>query len=399
MKKEYRICWPFFVFSLALLTLVAKNAVSQTYPPAQGPPLPENEVSRWLRTSQIINTMKDSIQVMLDSLNAEISRDAESTGIQAHLSFTATTHEPLMSTTKYPDRPNENIVWIPFIISYDVTGIRYHGVFYFSRKISQSIDVLVSCNNWFTNQGKLRITFNADRPHLEGPSFSEEVLNFFISHTLTDKVDNKLRQKLPNAITTIIDLHVIGKCNCLGVYAGEGPDYDDGWIEYYEKRLLPPPSVSIINVPLVTVTFESIKRLPAHTTDLDILYNEVEDIQLVFYANQKNRTAQLLAMREGDERNLMMEVVRVGKLADNASLVLICNVEQLSFSAKDTQFKVFTSKHNFGKGTKKITVKKTYWEPPQPINGGMSKPTLIPVDAYEITVRIAAEKESFRKER
>ncbi|MCI0698836.1 hypothetical protein L0337_43400 [candidate division KSB1 bacterium] len=392
MKKEYGIYWSFLVLrlSLVLLTVTAGTTVSQDYPPAQGPPL-QVLPSPFVPMRLLINIMNDSIQVAVDTVNARISRQANSTHVRAHLSFTYTTHKPYMTTTQHLDRPNENILRIAFSIIYYVTDIRFYGVPYFSRQLGQSIDLLVSCNNWFTNQGRLRITIQADRPNLKGESLPEEALNFFMANTLSNLVDNELRKILPNAFTAFFDLPESGAlfdpaCNSLGAYPGTGPDYTDGSINYRKTNIPLPPISTIYDA---SVTFQSIKRLPARTLSLDVLYNEVEDIQLVLYANQTIRTAQLLGMREGDERNLIMETAGLGRLGDNASVVLICNVEQLASPHKDTRFRVFTKENNFGNGIQKIIVQKTYWESPRPLpNGRVGKPTEIKVDAYEIIARI-----------
>jgi hypothetical protein len=367
---------------MVLLAMAAGTAASQNSPPAQGPLVAEEPFS-FLPTFVIINQVKQTIQSTLDSINHRTDSLADSTGIQAHVSFTSTTYMPAMSTTQYPDRPNENVVRIPFIVTYDVTGIRYHGLPYFSRQLGQSIEVLVSCNNWFTNQGQIRATGRADRPYLDGTSAGEDVLNFFIAHTLTDLVDSKIRHGLSDAVTSVTDS--LGDCNRLGVTPGTGPAYTDGSINF--KKVLVRPHLAM---PFdASVTFEKIKRLPAHTLTGEVLYNQVEDIQLVFYANQALRTAHLEDLKEGEERTLSMGPVELGPLGGSASLVLICNVEQLTSFQRDTRFSVFTKETNFGNGTQTIVVQKTYWQPPQRLpDGRLTKPIEQHVNAYEITARI-----------
>ncbi len=364
--------------------------MSEGYPPALGPPLPD-EPSSFLPTALIISMVENAIKDIVDGLNAEIRADADSTHIQANVNFTLTTHDARMSVTQYPDRPNENVVRIPFMVSFDVTGIKYLGVPYFDRKLGQSIEVAVYCMNWFTDQGKILIVFHADKPYLDGLSFSEEALNFFIVHALADAVDSKLRQKLPDGVLQVASLpdelleflRETDDCNCLGVTPGTAPTYTDGRIKWKKAHVRPViPTASD-----ASVTFESIKRLPAHSPS-GVLYSEVEDIQLDLYVNHTLRTVQLQGVREGDERDLVVEPVGLGR---DALLVLICNVGQLSSSQKDTGFKVFTEETNFGYGTQKIIVTKTYWDQPQRLpDGSLTKPIEIHVNAYEITALIKA---------
>lgn len=372
------------ILPLLLVAVGARGASGQGYPPAQGPLLAVEPFST-LPTFAIINQVKTTIQTQLDSINARIARDSDSADIQAHVSIAElTTYKPAMETTQYPDRPNENIVRIPFIVSYDVTGIRYHGLPYFSRKLGQSLEVVFACHNWATGQGRMRATGRADRPYLDGTSFGEGVLNFFIAHTLTDLVDSKLRAQLPGALTSISDS--LGACNRLGVTSGTGPSYTDGSINFKQVRGPRPLPTALDG----SVTWQKIKRLPARRLGGAVLYQEVEDVQMVLYANQSGQSAELLEMREGEERMLNLQPVNMGRLGD-AGLVLIANVEQLGSFHRDVRFSVFTQATTFGHGTQKLVVTKTYWMPPQHLpGGGLTKPMEHRVDAYEITVMVDA---------
>ena len=184
-----------FLLIISAIVLFDTAVFAQAFPPAQGPPPTPNN-NKGLPMTVIINKLKRDIQTVCDSTNAQIARDAAASGIQAHLSFTPTVFVPTMSTTTLPDRPNQNVILNRFIIKYDVTGIRWHGIPYFSRELGQSIDVFTSCQNWFTNKGFLAFTSVVQRPYLDGTSFAEEALNFFISHKLADYVDSKLRARL-----------------------------------------------------------------------------------------------------------------------------------------------------------------------------------------------------------
>ena len=378
--KAWNLRGCLFVVTLCFFSM---NVFSQGFPPAQGPPPPADPFSTFA-TSVIINFLKTTIQTTIDTINAQTIRDAESSNIQAHLSFTLQTFAPGMSTTTYPNRPNQNGVRIAFIVSYDVTGIRYHGIPYFSRKLGQSIELFVSCNNWFTDHGTLAITSHADRPYLDGSSFAEEALNFFIAHTLTDLVDAKLRARLPNGSNSFTPIPT-SPCNCLGVTSGAAPNYTDGSINF-KKVNRPVVPESVLDA---TVTIQSIKRLSARVGGAPY-YKEVEDIQLEFYVNQTMRVAQVTGMREGDERALSLQTVTVPHPGPNSMIVLIANVtQQPLLSQSDTRFYVFKKDVNFGSGTQQLIVTKTYWEPPQRLpDGSMTKPIQGQVDAYQVTVLI-----------
>ena len=368
---------------LAVLCLFAAHAFGQ--PPAQGPPPPPPPALPFA-TSILVNFVKTNIQTTLDEVNAKIVRDADSTGVRAHLSFTLKSFKPGMSTTTFPNKPNENIVRIAFMISYDVTGIRYHGIPYFSRKLGQSLELHVSCNQWFTNAGTLAVTTRADRPFLDNKSFAEEALNFFIANTLTNLVDSKLRARLPSGSNSVNPIPT-SPCNCLSVNSGTPPNFTDAEILFKK-----------VNKPIIaqtvgggSVTIQSIKRLKARPlAGGGPLYQESENIQLEMYVNQTLRTAQLNSMREGDIRTLNIPVVPVSRPGVNGTIVLIANVTQLQSFQNDTRFAVFGRNVGFGNGTQKITVPKIYTEPPRRLSDGtMTKPTIRQVDAYEVTVTVA----------
>jgi hypothetical protein len=371
------------------LFLLATHVFGQ--PPAQGPPLPPPPALEFAN-SVIINFVKTTIQTTIDTVNAKIAHDADSTGVKAHLSFSITTFKPGMSVTTFPNRPNENVVRIAFMVSYSVTGIRYHGIPYFSRKIGQSIELNVACDNWFTNTGILAVRTRADRPFLDNNSFAEEALNFFIAHTITDLVDSKLRARLPNGTSSNTPIPT-SPCNCLGVKSGSAPSFTDGTILFKKlKTANIPPSVSN-----ATVTIQSIKRLRARALPGNtLLYKEVEDIQLEVFVNQTIRTTQLPGMREGDVRTLNLPKVVEPHPGSNGMIVLIANVAQQPLLQTDTRFAVFKKNVSFGNGTQKLIVPKTYIEPAHRLpDGRMSKPIFHEVDAYEVTVLISTSNIGF----
>jgi hypothetical protein len=370
---------------ILMICFSSTGLFSQGFPPAQGPPLPPDPPLQFA-ASVLINFVKTTVQTSLDTINAQIARDADATGIQAHLSFSLKTFAPGMSTTTYPNRPNQNVVRIPFIVIYDVTGIRYHGIPYLSRTLGQSIELLVACNNWYTDQGALAIMARADRPYLGGNSFAEEALNFFIAHTLSDLVDSKLRARLPNGSNSITPI-TTSPCNCLGVTAGTAPNFTDGAVNFKKVNRLMPVETAVG----ASVSVKSIKRLSARVNAAPY-YKEVEDFQLELYVNQTLQVAQVTGMREGDVRDLSLPAVTIPQPGPNSMIVLIANIaQQPLLSPTDTRFNVFKKNVNFGNGTQQLIITKTFWEPPHRLpDGRMTKPTQRQIDAYQITVNIKA---------
>ncbi len=360
-------------------------------PPAQGPPLTSNN-NKELGIFVLMNVIENTIQKNLDTVNAQTARKKDSTGVGAHLSYTYKVFQPQMTSTTLLDAPNENEVHIPIIVTYTIDNISWHGIGFFSRTISQSIDVYVTCKNWFTSQGALNIYTKADRAFIDGHSFGEAALDFFIGHSLTDYVDSKIRASLPGALQTATQIGS-AQCNCLGLDPGtnQSNHYKDGTIKFeYRKPIFDGGgSTNILNT--IDVNLLSIKRLTAHSfPDNSALYKPVEDIQLVFYVNQTSKVAHIAQIKEEEVRTLNLGNISFTKPANNGSTVIIAKIDQEpGLNQSDSGFDVYYKDKNFGGGIQKLVVTKFYWQPPQHLpGGGMTKPTKIIVPAYELTVNI-----------
>lgn len=380
------------LFGLLLLlnTLLMQTLLAQ--PPAQGPPPPTAPIIE-LGTFIIINTVENSIQTTVDSTNARIQRDKPTSDVNAKISFSYKVFKPSMSVTTLPDKPNQNVVRIAFMVTYDVTDIRYKGIPYFSRKINQSIEVITSCKDWFTNNGLLNVSANIDPPYLDNASFAEQALNFFIGNTLLNYVDSKIRNTLPGAMRTSSNIPT-SPCNCLSVNSGtEAQRYTDGAILFALKKGPRPPiggGTTVFNN--ASVSLMKIKRLQARSFPGNaILYNEVEDIQFEFFANHTARVVSLTGFRENQEKTFNLPTIIFSKPKDDEMVVLIANIEQLPLTSakKDTRFAVFKKVNSFGNGTQKLIITKSFWTKPERLpGGGMSKPREVKVNAYELTVQV-----------
>jgi hypothetical protein len=75
----------------------------------------------------------------------------------------------------------------------------------------------------------------------------------------------------------------------------------------------------------------------------------------------------------------------------NNTIVVIANIQQKPLlSPSDPSFAVFRNINNFGNGTQKLVVRKSYMEPAHRLpDGHMSKPLKNWIDAYEITFQVS----------
>jgi hypothetical protein len=371
-------------FSYCLISFSAK-----AQPPAQGPAATDAQANG-LSMKFILNAFETAVQTQIDSLNTSIANTEGSTHVAAHVSYSYKAFPPYMTQTLFADRPNENQIRMSLMATYDITGIRWHGIPYFSRTIYQSIDIYTSCTNWSSNNGSLNFTFVAQQPYLDGNSFGEDALNFFVAGVLSDFVDSKLRGRLSSSLKTVAD--PLAKCNCLGVIPGtdQNDHYKASEIRFQLKagRVHVIDNASVLNTE--TVTVQSIKRLAAHDNTGTVLYKPQEDIGLQLYINQTLKIIPVGIMNENDTKTFNGITVSFPKPKDDNMLVLIANIVQQDNSYMvDSQFGVYKKEDNFGNGTRKLTISKYYWQQPVHLpGGGVTKPIKITVSAYEITFLI-----------
>ncbi len=369
------------------LFLLSMGPLLKAQPPAQGPPATDAN-GEALGISLISGIIKAQLDNLIQITNTDIQNNSGQTKVKATLSYTMKMYKPAMSSTQVMDSPNEQVVRIPYSIEYTIKDIKYKGIPYFSRKLHQSITVFVSCNQWFSNNGNLKARFNADRPVLDEASFAEEALNFFIGNTLLDFVDNKIKTLLPPPMTQVFDAPTF-RCNCLGVNSGTSPKYEDSEILYQLQNI--PPELTTNN--LITIKLDNIRRLAAKDDNNKTLYAESEDLQLVFYANNKEQVFQLQNMKEGDVHAFEAETMIASKKRSKDRLVLIGRLDYTSLGqfVTESNFKVFQKSANFGNGKQKLIIKKTYFSKPFKLpNGNMSKPKELKRDAYELNFTITS---------
>ena len=354
------------------------TAIAQ-YPPAQGPPTVSGsnirELPVSLFTSILTATIKDSI---LPKANNDIKAANPPMEIKLALS-SLKLRGPYRTQTEYTDQPNQFIIRIPYNIDFELQINNFPN-----RHLYENIELIFSCDHWFALAGgNLSASLKADKPYVGGPSITEQILNAFLANFLSPYVENKISANLPAAVRQKISLSGFNtQCNCLGIY-GATPPYNFAALQYQFKRS-PRTLPSIMNS--INVSVSSIKRLPAKNYEQNtILYDSIENIQLELFANQQMKSFNLPGIREGQQLSLPENTIQVNRPAAGSSLVIIANIVQQNFQ-KDSRFVVYTAADNFGSGTKKLVVKKSFNSPPKRLpNGQMTKPQRIEVDAYEIT--------------
>ncbi len=370
---------------IALILLFGLLTPGQAQPPAQGPDAPGANSSS-LPGAIFTGLVKAKVEEVLTSTNEDL---AARNDFRARLSYSFTEYNPRILATQYTDRPNQRYVQIPFIFTYTVSDIKKHTAlgwigYPWTRKISQSIEINISCNRWFAQTGELMVSAHGDAPYLEaGHSISEQAVNAFLNGWLPDYIDSKIRAKLRSMSFSTSSMGLGSNCNQLGV-ATIAQGFPFNSIEY---KVLPRPKFDLPTFDNVTVKVLKIKRLRAQANGQP-LYQAVENIDVDFYVNQQFGKAGSFTMSEGDEAALTPAPISFRRPANTQNLVLIFNVRQANSPwTVDSNYTVHTAPQNFGHGTQTVKVYKSYWMPPRP---PINKPLKVSLPAYEITYEVNA---------
>jgi len=179
-----------------LLAMLLQSALFFQYsfsqaPPAQGPQpvrggATVKELPFFLFNNLLNNLLRDSI---IPSINQNIKNANPPVGIT--VSYSLTPRRPSMDQTQFIDHPNDKVVSLGFNINYQL-----HINNFPDRKLFQSLQLILACPNWFEpSGGKLQLSVVADPPYLDGPSFTEQAINFFVGNWLTPFIDGKIKKQ------------------------------------------------------------------------------------------------------------------------------------------------------------------------------------------------------------
>lgn len=311
--------------------------------------------------------VKTKVQEIVTSTNELLKANGQSPRVELLL---VRVHQPTRVATENTDSPNQWFVKIPMNIRLKVTLSVVSD-----RQINIPLDVNVSCQDWHTNSGKIRVTARPGPISVDGGNILEEVVR------IRDYVDGRVKSHLPNLGQINPGLDITLPCATIGVSPGEPPDYRFGFIAYNKPARIP-PFAGTRPVPSVEVRFRKLKRLSAHG-----LYQPVEEIRLEAYANQTSRQSPILTMREGDELNLNFPPFSVKTDAVDL-LVVIANInQQPNGLPQDSAFDAWPKSMNFSPGLHTLRIAKVDWESPGP---GRPKPTARRVPAYELTYEVVS---------
>ncbi len=377
---------------------IQNQAVMHAVPTPIGPPDPTAPIKE-LPIHLLITNLKDAqgnnigVRGQVDRVVALVNANmAQQTSVRAKISVESFKEfGPNMSATTYTDRPNHRFVRIPYMVGFRIYDVQKTvagswvstGV---TRHLSQSIGIHMFCDRWETGKGSLKLTTKIDRPYMEpNQGTVEQIVDFFLNGHLTDFIDSIVRQQIAAIPITNGSTNLNLDCNALGRQAGDLNTPTDDLVLYsYHQSTNPGPLGQTI-FGQISLTLQSVKRLPAHDLSGHPLYAASEAPILDVFANQHSNRVQLPMLVEGQQVPVNAAPILVPK-SGLTSLNVLMNIQVPNQTHSDSATRVYGQNVGFGNGTQTIKVQKSYWTKADPRTG--AKPQQLFVDAYEVTFRI-----------
>lgn len=368
--------------SILLMFSICTGIKSQInpYPPAQVPP-PANgnggiEVQAYPLSNYLNVYIRDTI---LPAVNEQV-RVAGMALI--YVTHTFEEGKPYMSQTSYTYQPNEKRVIIPFEIKYklNIAGLP-------DRYLRQSIKIISYCKNWsIPGGGKTEMQVDAEKPQLIGESLTEQIINAATFNNLTNFINKKINENLPNAInislSSVIPQLNNFRCNCISLNQAPTQLVKDTWVTFqYNTATQAMPGNRY------SVSIKKIKKLSITDLQDQPLFTTPENLQLTYFINQNGGNASFSGIGPGQEK-FFPENNFITKPEPGGNIVIIASISR-GGSGKDAGYIVLDNANNFGIGTKKIIIQRSYTTNPSTLeNGTTVKGGEVKANAYEITVEI-----------
>jgi len=316
----------------------------------------------------------------------------------AIITATKKRYSPWLFQTLYPDRPNDHVALVSYFVIYNLSQIwGCSGPvcfdYPFSRTVSQSIDLYISCDGWQTGTGGLAVT-SVLAPAYMDPDHSvleDTLFGILWNNVVPNYVDSRIRsalstfgagtKKKPLGTTDSNGVFQPMVCNRLGVTSfSDAPALESINFDYVRPPRFPPLALNQITVRVIQV-----RRLTVHDTWGSVIRYATENPQLEFYAGYSKLVLTLPPMLEGQIYFApSTATLSVPVPPNTGQLVLIATMWELTHNIRDPMFAVFDKNTNFGSGIRALNTPKIWFE----LNPIFRKPLLMRANGYEVTVQI-----------
>ncbi len=359
--------------SILICSVLAIPTWAQSTTPPSPPigPTSYRSDQKQIGVGLISSLVKGKVNEIIKNVNDTLAARGESIRVEF---LSHRVNKPMRVATEHTNRPNQWFVKIPMNI-----GLNINIPVVADRQVYIPLDINLSCENWHTGNGTLRIIAQPGPISVEGGNILEEIIR------IRDLIDNQVKSNFPRPSFIDATPGTPPPCATIGTSPGEPPDYRFGFIAYDPPQRIRPIGGVVRALPSVEVTFLKLKRLRARSFRGGVLYNPTEQIVLEAYANHSARQSPVLTMNEDQEVSLSFPpfVLPSGGLE---TLVIIANInQQPNAQPQDSAFNAWPRSMNFSPGMHTLPITKVYVMPAGP---GRPKPSFVRVPAYELTYNV-----------
>jgi hypothetical protein len=361
-KRSQQAIW-LIVIAVILPLIFVRSGYSQT-PPAIGPDSYHSD-QKQIGVGILTGFVKTTLNGILSDTNAALR--ARGTSAHVDLVLPLTVASPFRLTTENTNRFNQYYVKLPMIVAFhlSIPGTS-------DRQISYPLDLNVSCDQWFTGNGAVKVLASVGPPSVEGGNLVEDAL------FIRDHINTMIRNYLPQ-IAALAQTIPNARCMTIGASPGNGTFDPFAFIAYDPPARRPIATGPAL--PRLEVTFLRLKRLQARGNG-QVLYSPVENVMVDAFANYVERQSPYLTMREGDDVALNIPPV-IFNAPLLKSLVIVVNLNQQNGSLGSTFAASALSDGSTG-GQHVLQIPKSFTLPGR----GGSKPLTVNVPGYELSYKI-----------
>ncbi len=304
----------------------------------------------------------------------------------AMITATKTRYSPVLAQTLYPDRPNDNVAKITYFVTYNLSRIYgcSGGVCFeypWSRTVSQSIHVYVSCAEWHTGNGDLNLKTVLSEPYMDPDhSWSEDIIGgIAFANLIPNYVDSRIRASL-SSFGGGESKSLEKPCNRLGVTSFP----DNPQLEYISFNYVYVSSRFHLATPQITVRVTQVRRLMLHDLSGNVVRYDTETPMLEFYVGYSQIVLTMPPMLEGQAYFPTANAEITLPAPSSGQLFLIASMRDLNHDVRDPTFVVLDKNSNWGNSTQRLNTPKI-WSERDPF---LKKPLLMRAPGYEVTVQI-----------
>lgn len=377
-------CFVKIYFVALFAVMFSANVYSSTMspPPPQGPPQPSTNTNGGLAVVFLRDLIQRSGDEAILKHNEENDHKLSWHSGSKPLECGDCMSSPFMTTSKSLYQPNYRVARVRTNLKFDLDIDNSP----FSRQIITPIEVTVSCNEWQSGKGRIKLLVRTDTPYIAGGSTLESIIDFFLPWGLSSHIDNEIRKRLPGGSSSMFQEQ---KCISLGVFTDAQSSQFESftWDRPAPVSVLDTMPVTVDqHTPKVKLTINAIRRVQ---TPVSNSHDFTTPVSFEIYVNGKFLPAtELTNLIIPETGTVIIEDTKINFPTNSLNSLQLIVRDSVSGSA----WVQFNAAQNFGKGTHKLkTHRHIYLNLPAP-NGSPTPLKPLPTDVREFELEFTINK-------